>query len=108
MLKNPLIQEWEIDPLYEKAVNLWLELYWWTELYDESICARRGGRGFAILNTPTEVRESIKYNNYLTKLVFWEMDAAEIPNETRRFAQDRALDIHYATWPKGEPYSRIR
>ncbi len=111
MLKNPLIDEWVSDPLYQKAFELWLQFYWWCELHDEAVCTRRGPNGFAIPFPDPGSEQAGKCNRFdydLRKVLFFEMNAAEIPNGTRHDACNHALDAHYATWPKGEPYSRIR
>ena len=109
MLKNPLIGEWAIDPLYEKAYELWLEFYWWCELHDEMVCEYRGPYGFAIpFLGSEETQKSSRYDYYLRNMLFLEMDAAGIPNETRSMAGRNAAIQHDATWPRGEPYSKIR
>jgi hypothetical protein len=108
MLKNPLIEEWTQDPLYEKAYSLWLEFYWWCELHDEMVCEYRGPNGFAIPYPGTqESLKSSQFDYYLRKILHLEMDAAEIPNEYRRLANHDAQKHHDCDWPKGEPYSKI-
>lgn len=111
MLKNPLVQEWVLDPLYVQAFELWLEFYWWCELHDEAICTRRGPSGFAMpFPDPgsDQARKCNRFDYELRKVLFFEMDAAEIPNQIRHDASTDALNVHEATWPKGGPYTQIR
>jgi hypothetical protein len=42
------LSQFKKDSLYEKAFELWINYYYWTEKYDKSICSRTDNKGVAV------------------------------------------------------------
>ncbi len=108
MLKNPLIQEWQVDPLYQKAVELWVEYYNDCELFDELHCIGRGREGFALPTSPWErgvctSHATLSFRRFMGLGLTLGLD-----DEVMDAAREEGLYLHEKNWPKGEPYSRIR
>lgn len=69
MLKNPLIQEWEVNPLAKMAYDMWRVYYEACELFDEIVCSGRMGDGTPIGVNTTERHRSSQYAKTLYNIM---------------------------------------
>lgn len=106
--KSPyLYGEWAMDPLYEKAVKLWIEYYDQCEAFDETKCHWRGLEGFALPVTRVERSVCTAFSTRCYKDLMWQAKEENIPKETMQAASYVGLHEHERKWKRGEPYSVI-